>query len=66
MVKYENRCCGCATDGYPCRGSRCPLRSVPVYYCDNCKCEIDGDVYEIDDEELCRDCKEERFGEDDD
>lgn len=56
MIKYENRCCGCAVPAYPCRGSSCPLRSVPVYYCDNCGKEIEGDVHEKDGEELCAAC----------
>lgn len=60
MVKYENHCCDCATPGYPCRGSECPLRKVEVYYCDKCGEELD-EIYEADDEELCEDCLKERF-----
>lgn len=60
MVKYENRCCDCATPAYPCRGSSCPLRSVPVHYCDKCGDELD-EVYEVDGEELCEDCLKEKF-----
>lgn len=64
MIKYENRCCGCAVPGYPCMGSSCPLRRVPVYYCDKCGREID-EVHEVDGEELCEDCAEERNEDDD-
>ena len=48
MRVTENRCCDCATDGYPCRGRSCPNRNVVVYYCDHCKDEIDGDIYEVE------------------
>lgn len=54
-IRVENRCCDCATDGYPCRGSSCPNRAVEVYYCDQCKEEIE-EVYEVDGEDLCEDC----------
>jgi hypothetical protein len=61
MIKYENRCCDCETGAYPCRGATCPLIKVPVTYCDECDEEIEGDVYEVDDEELCEECLKERF-----
>lgn len=61
MIKYENHCCGCAAPGYPCLGSACPFVDVPVYYCDRCKYEIDGDVYEDDDGDLCEDCLKEKY-----
>lgn len=60
MVRIENHCCDCATPGYPCRGSLCPLTHVEVYYCDVCDYEID-EVYDVDGEELCEDCLKERF-----
>lgn len=57
MLKYENRCCGCAAPGYPCMGSSCPNRNVEVYYCDKCGEEIDeDDVYDDGEEELCEYC----------
>ena len=63
MVKYENRCVGCAVPAYPCRGASCPNRNVPVHYCDNCGKEIinaqtDGVncAYGV---ELCEDCYKE-------
>lgn len=57
MIKYENLCCDCAAPGYPCRGSLCPLRKVPVHYCDKCGTELDY-INKVDDEELCDDCYE--------
>lgn len=53
MIRYENHCCDCATPAYPCRGSSCKLRRVPVMYCDNCDTEIEDT---IDGEELCEEC----------
>ena len=42
MIKLENDCVGgCGDTGFGCRGSLCPLRSVPHFYCDNCGEEID-------------------------
>lgn len=62
MIKYENRCCDCATPAYPCRGSLCPLRRVPVHYCDKCEEEIwDEDIYQVDEEELCENCLKDKF-----
>ena len=64
MLKYENQCCGCATDGYPCRGQSCPNRNVPVYYCDKCppkRREPLDEVYEVDGEHLCEDCLKKMF-----
>ncbi len=60
MVRYEDRCCDCAVPGYPCQGSSCPNRNVPVYYCDKCGDELD-DIYDADGEELCEDCLKDRF-----
>lgn len=64
MIKYENRCCDCATPAYPCRGSLCPLLRVPVHYCDDPRCGVelpDDGIYKVDDEELCEECLKERF-----
>lgn len=60
MVKYENQCCDCATDGYPCLGNLCALRRVEVYYCDQCGEELD-EIYDVDGEELCEECLKEMF-----
>lgn len=53
-VRYENDCCGCATDSYPCLGSACPNRNVPYYSCDQCGDE--GDIYEYEGQHYCADC----------
>lgn len=55
MIVHENRCCDCASPGYPCRGSECPNRNVSCYYCDDCKDEYD-ELFYYEDEQLCRDC----------
>ena len=60
MVKYENRCCDCATGGYPCIGMTCSLRRVEVHYCDQCGAELE-EIYEVDGEELCEECLKEMF-----
>ena len=64
MLKYENHCCDCAVPAYPCEGSSCPLRNVPVYYCDKCGEELD-EVYEVDGVDLCEDCLKEMFKKED-
>ena len=61
MRKLMNMCCDCAVPAYPCLGSSCPNRNVPVYFCDKCDCEIDSDIYEVDGEELCEDCLKDMF-----
>lgn len=61
MLRYENHCVCCTSLGLHCLGSSCPNRNVPVYYCDKCECEIDGDVYDVDGEEMCEDCLKEMF-----
>ena len=60
MLQYENRCCECATPGYPCLGSSCPNRNVPVHYCDRCDEELEK-IYDVDGEELCEECLKEMF-----
>ena len=60
MREIVNMCCDCAAPGYPCRGSACPNRRVPVYYCDKCGAELD-EVYEVGNEELCEDCLKDMF-----
>ena len=64
MVKIENHCCDCATPNYPCLGSSCPNRKVPVHYCDKCDPQCNFpliDVYEVDGKELCEECLKEIF-----
>lgn len=62
MVRYENRCCGCAVPAYPCLGSSCPRRNVEVHYCDKCGEELEENS--ANGEELCQDCYSEIYGED--
>lgn len=58
-VRYEDECCGCATESYPCLGSACPNRNVPVYFCDNCKEEFEKEeLQEIDGKHYCKECME--------
>ena len=54
MVRFENVCVDCATPGYPCLRSLCPLTKVPHYYCDWCKEE--ADIYHYNNEQVCLDC----------
>lgn len=57
MVKIENECRGCATESYPCLGSSCRYRHVPVCYCDKCNQETDEDeFYDYDGEQVCEEC----------
>ena len=60
MVKIENHCCDCATPGYPCRGSLCPLTHVEVHYCDKCGDEL-NEIYDVEDKELCEYCLKDMF-----
>lgn len=63
MKKIENRCIGCATESYPCRGSSCPYRHTEVTYCDHCGEEIYyEDVCEVDGNHYHPVCHEELFG----
>lgn len=55
MIEYENDCCECATDGYPCN-PRCRLKRNPHYYCDHCKNE--DALYWYDGKQLCMACLE--------
>ena len=55
-IRYENQCDGCESAGYPCLGRSCEKKRVPIPFCDRCKEDIDGDIYESDDEELCEEC----------
>lgn len=57
MVKYENDCCGCATESYPCLGDGCSFKRVAHFYCDKCKSEVDeGELYEFAGDEMCLEC----------
>lgn len=62
MIAYENKCSDC--DGIYRDCARCQDREVEVHYCDHCKEEIDdffGEIYEVDDLELCEECLKEMF-----
>lgn len=54
-IRYEDMCCGCATESYPCLGNSCSNRNVPVAYCDWCDEESD-DLYYVGSEVVCKDC----------
>lgn len=63
-VVFEDECCGCATESYPCMGSACKNRNVPHFYCDNCGDECEPEelyVFDADDAWLCKTCVCERF-----
>ena len=61
-VWYEDECCDCATESYPCLGSSCPNRSVPHYDCDECAEEFEPDeLYDYNGEMLCAECLLDRF-----
>lgn len=51
MKKIENLCVGCAL---PCID--CGRKRVEVYYCDKCGGEIEGDIYDDGEQELCEAC----------
>lgn len=54
MVTRENDCCSC---NLPCLGSGCELTNNPHYYCDECDDEVSyGELYWVDDEQLCGYC----------
>lgn len=56
MIKYENECVGCPKEK-GCIGDFCRYKSVPHYFCDRCKEEVDaGDLYFYDGEQLCAEC----------
>jgi hypothetical protein len=64
MLKIENHCCDCAVPGYPCRGPLCSYRNVEVYYCDVCREEIIGDIYEVEDKNYCEYCLKKTYKKD--
>lgn len=60
MVKYEDECCGCATESYLCHGSACPNLNVNHLYCDDCKNEVD-ELYDFEGIQLCEKCLLRKF-----
>ena len=63
MVIHEDRCVGCPPE-MGCLGSICPNKSVVVYICDHCEEDIEGEVFEVDGEDLCERCLHNRFRKD--
>lgn len=61
MVRFENQCCSCAVPAYPCLGSSCPNRNVPVLICDKCKDEVEELFWWDDTEQWCIDCIKENL-----
>ena len=59
MIEYSSECVGCP-DGVPCMGDSCPMNNVPHFICDECGRE-DCELYQYDDEQLCKDCLAEKF-----
>lgn len=57
MIIFRNECCNCATPGYPCLGSMCPNRNVPVHVCDECGTVIE-DAFGSLGIDLCERCKD--------
>lgn len=55
MIKYENDCMDCATDGYPCNPC-CRRKRAPHYYCDHCGEE--EKLFWLDGKQLCIACVE--------
>ena len=53
MRIFEDHCVGCPPE-IGCFGHTCPLKNVPVYYCDDC--EEQNELYVFEDDELCADC----------
>lgn len=58
MVKIENHCVDCTSQGLRCMGSACENRKVNVFYCDICKKEIPSDevIFFDNDIHLCEEC----------
>ncbi len=59
MVTYEDDCCDCDSDLYPCIEYTCKLKHNPHYYCDECGDEFEPNElykYDIEDKELCSSC----------
>jgi hypothetical protein len=65
MRSIENHCVGCTDLGLHCIGRHCRNRNVEVHYCDICGSEL-FKIHKADGKELCEDCYNEQYGEDDD
>lgn len=63
MIIIENHCVGCTELGLHCIPS-CENREVEVHYCDRCGEEMAlDDIFEVDGEEICYDCRLEMLAE---
>lgn len=60
MITYENECCGCATENYPCMGSACPNRHVMHLICDKCDEDVET-LYEYEGQQICAECLLKQF-----
>ena len=64
MIEYHDECCDCAAPGYPCLGTRCPLRKVAYYRCDICGDESVEPLDHYFGMDLCIHCLEKERGDD--
>lgn len=55
MERIENHCVGCPKE-MGCLGSACSVRNVKVTYCGVCGEEICDEIYNVDEEDLCKEC----------
>lgn len=56
MIRYENECRQCSSEGYPCIGTDCSYLKTPHYYCDQCGYE--ETLYHYNDKQMCITCIE--------
>jgi formylmethanofuran dehydrogenase subunit E len=62
MIKYENECCGCATESYPCN-PWCKRKKVPHFFCDRCGDEYnENELKYINGQQYCDSCFDELYG----
>lgn len=61
MIRRENECVDCKSQGLPCIGRGCPRRSVVRCYCD--KCDMEAVIYHYEGKQLCIGCIEETLEE---
>lgn len=52
MIAYEDYCIGCPKE-MGCLGAACPMKNVPVTYCDTCGADAE---YEVEGEHYCNQC----------
>ena len=54
MIRVENRCMNCATEGYPC--THCGAERTPVFICDYCGEEVDRLFWYDSTQQYCEEC----------